>query len=207
MCCAPPWLALLAYCVKSGMVTAARLISPTRPAVAFIDHWRGTRKLSAAGGASRMAGHPRRSWFGDHTTASLWLKPFIATQVKAGTTSAHAGAEVYSVYAIPPTRLLSSGQCCRRTSTCRLARTADDIDISLAAIFHPPGGHSVERLSEQIRLRGIQYAVVSGLNLKEQNVTLDSWLLQANATLISTTNATVKVTDGPQPWHIVRFQN
>ena len=43
--------------------------------------------------------------------------------------------------------------------------------------------------------------------MKEQKkTTLAEWLAQSGAELVATTNLTVKVSDGPQPWHIVRFK-
>jgi len=47
--------------------------------------------------------------------------------------------------------------------------------------------------------------VVSGLQLHENKITLADWLAKSGADLVVTTNLTVKVSDGPQPWHVVRF--
>ena len=86
--------------------------------------------------------------------------------------------------------------------------TPDDIDISL---WRPYGTRRVEHIlladsSELIRSKGIDYAVVSGLNLDEKKTTLSAWLTQSGAELMATTNLTLKVTDGPQAWHVVRFR-
>jgi len=47
---------------------------------------------------------------------------------------------------------------------------------------------------------------VGGFNLKEHNTTLDAWLQSSSAELVATTNATLKVGEGLQPWYIVRFK-
>jgi len=44
-----------------------------------------------------------------------------------------------------------------------------------------------------------------GFNLKEQNISFDVWLKQSGAELVATTNATLKVNEGSQPWYVVRF--
>jgi hypothetical protein len=85
--------------------------------------------------------------------------------------------------------------------------TADDCDISL---WRPFGVRRVEHFfladpPEQIRQR-VQYVVVGGFNLKEHNTILDAWLQQSGAELVVTTNATLKVAEGLQPWYIVRFK-
>jgi hypothetical protein len=86
--------------------------------------------------------------------------------------------------------------------------TADDVAISF---WRPYGTKRVEHIllddtTEQIRQRGIQFAVVSGLNFKEKNATLETWLNKHDAELLATTNATIKVGDGPQSWYVVRFK-
>jgi hypothetical protein len=85
--------------------------------------------------------------------------------------------------------------------------TQDDTDISL---WRPFGERRVEHFfltdpPEQIR-QHVQYVVLGGFNLKEHNTTLDAWLQSSGAELVATTNATLKVTEGLQPWYIVRFK-
>jgi hypothetical protein len=36
-------------------------------------------------------------------------------------------------------------------------------------------------------------------------MSLDDWMKTTGAQLVAATNATEKVTDGPQPWYLVRF--
>jgi hypothetical protein len=47
---------------------------------------------------------------------------------------------------------------------------------------------------------------VGGFNLKENDTTLDAWLQSSGAELVATTNATLKIAEGLQPWHVVRFK-
>jgi hypothetical protein len=85
--------------------------------------------------------------------------------------------------------------------------TGADTDISL---WRPYGKRRVEIFlltdpPEQIRQR-VQYVVLGGSNLKNNNMTLDAWLQKSGAELVATTNATMKVADGLQPWHVVKFK-
>jgi len=51
-----------------------------------------------------------------------------------------------------------------------------------------------------------QYVVLGGFNLKNHDMILDAWLQSSGAELVATTNATLKVTEGLQPWYVVRFR-
>jgi len=86
--------------------------------------------------------------------------------------------------------------------------TDDDLDISL---WKPYGSRRVEPFffedsPERIRQRGIEYAVVSGLNLDVKHATIDEWLQKSGAELVLTTNATMTVSQGPEPWYLVRLK-
>jgi hypothetical protein len=212
-----PWAALLAYCVKSGLVTAARLISPYYALLlplllipaghAWIIRQRWWRCLMwmvialAVAVAVVVPGRP------------LWP----AQTILSASVAAHPGqpllaraARVYAVYGgrsdpLAQVRALLPAD----VKVVGFMGTPDDIDISL---WRPYGTRRVEHFlvkdsAEQIRARGIHYAVVSGLNLEETGTTLEAWLAKSNAELVATTNAVVKVSDGPRPWHIVRFKN
>jgi hypothetical protein len=85
--------------------------------------------------------------------------------------------------------------------------SADDIDISL---WRPLGSKRVKHIllsdsPEQIRQRGIKYAVVGELNLLENKTTLADWQKRTGAELVATAIATVSVTQGPHSWYVVRF--
>ncbi len=210
-----PWIALLAYCVKSGMVTAARLISPY-----YFLLW---PSLILGAGHAQIV---RRGWW----RAASWLVLLLALAVLiltpprplwpartilSAALESHPGhklltraSNVYSVYAIrsdplAPLRPLLPAD----YPVMGFLGTPDDIDISL---WRPYGTRRVEHVlladsTADIRSKGIDYVVVSGLNLEQKKTTLATWLAQSGAELIATTNLTVKVSDGPQPWHIVRF--
>jgi hypothetical protein len=86
--------------------------------------------------------------------------------------------------------------------------TEDDTDVSL---WRPFGGRRVEHFNlndpvEEIRRHQIQYVVVGGFNLANHNTTFDAWLQQSGAELFASTNAIMKVNEGPQPWYVVRFK-
>ncbi len=211
-----PWIALLAYCVKSGMVTAARLISPY--------YFLLLPSLILGAGHAQIV---RRRWW-QLASGLVMLLAFVvliltpprplwpAQTLLAAALRSHPGQpllaralKVYSVYAIrsdplaPLRPLLPLDY-----KVIGFLGTPDDIDISL---WRPYGTRRVEHIliedsTEFIRSKGIDYAVVSGLNFAEKKTTLGDWLAQSGAELIATTNLTLKVTDGPQAWHVVRFR-
>lgn len=47
--------------------------------------------------------------------------------------------------------------------------------------------------------------MVSGFHLELEETTIAAWLAHSGAELLITTHATVKVAEGPKPWHIVRL--
>jgi hypothetical protein len=85
---------------------------------------------------------------------------------------------------------------------------ADDCDLSF---WLPLDSRRVEQFllgdpPEAIRARNVQCLVLGGFNLKTHNMTLGGWLQKSGAELIASTNATLKVSEGPQPWYVVRFK-
>lgn len=210
-----PWIALLAYCIKSGMVTAARLISPyyflLLPSLLLgAGHAQLTRRrwwktacwLVLAMAAVVLILTPPRPLWPAQTILSA------ALHSKPGHRLLTRGLNVYSVYAIrsdplAPVRTLLPAD----FKVVGFLGTPDDIDISF---WRPYGTRRVEHIlledsTELIRSKGIDYAVVSGLHLEQRQTTLAQWLAQSGAEFLTTTNLTVKVADGPQPWHVVRF--
>jgi hypothetical protein len=211
-----PWLSLLAYSMKSGMVTPARLISPYYPLLL---------PLLLVG--ARQAEIVRRRWW----RAMVWgvlllalpvlvltpgrplwpaqtiLKKLLA--VKPGQPSIARALAVYSVYDVRSDPLANVRALLpKELSVVGFMGTTDDIDISL---WRPFGTRRVEHLllSEsraQIRQRHIQYAVVSGALLLEEHTTLAAWQERTGAELVATVIATTTVRLGPRPWHFVRFR-
>lgn len=210
-----PWLALLVYCAKSGMITAARLIAPYYPLLLPL--------LLVGPAASSVI---RRSWWRALVYLNLllalpvlilapdrplWPAKTILSSLVARHPDSHSLARaytVYSVYARRPdplaeVRLLLPPE----AKTVGFLGAEDDCDFSL---WLPLGSRRVEPFllsdpPQRYHDLGIEYAVVGGLNLKLRQTTLDEWLKKTGAQLIATTNATQKVNEGPQPWYVVRF--
>ena len=209
-----PWLALLVYCSKSGLVTAAREITPYyAPLLPLLILGRGQAEVV------------RRRWWHLMAVAvmllalavlvvaparPLWPAQTIISKLLAehpGQSLLVRAQRVYSVYAGR-----SDPLACVRDLLPRDLRVVgfmgdkDDIDISL---WRPYGSRRVEHFfltdpPEQIR-QHVQYVVLGGYNLKGCNTTLDAWLQQSGAELIATTNAMLKIAEGPQSWYVVKF--
>ncbi len=210
-----PWIALLAYCAKAGMATPARLIAPYYPLLLPL--------LLTGAGQSQIV---RRGWWrvmvgGVLLLAlvvlivspdrPLWPAKTILSEALARHPDQRLLARALKVYTVYSER--SDPLAGVRTllppdiKVVGFIGTADDCDISL---WRPFGERRVEHFfltdpPEQIRQR-VQYVVLGGYNLKEHNTTLDAWLQSSGAELVATTNATLKVTEGLQPWYVVRFK-
>ena len=85
----------------------------------------------------------------------------------------------------------------------------DDVDISLwRPYFTRRVKHIlVEDTSADIRQWHIQYAVVGGAHLAARGTPLAAWLERTGAELVATVTVTQTLTQGPQPWYIVRFKD
>ena len=209
------WVSLLAYCIKSGMVTPARLISPYYPLL-----------LPALLLGVRQAGVVRRRWWQMLVAGvlllallvlvltpgrPLWPAQTVLSKVLAWNPGQRSIARALAVYSVYDARsdplanvraLLPEG-----LSVVGFMGTADDIDISL---WRPFGQRRVEHvlLSDspgQIRQRHIRYVVVGGGNLADHNTTLAAWQERTGAELVATATTTILVSLGPQPWYVVRF--
>jgi len=210
-----PWVALLAYCMKSGMVTGARLISPYYPLLLPL--------ILVVPGAIKVV---RTSWW----QVLVWVNLLLAISVLVLTPgrplwpalsllsrlqSAHRGnhaisraLEVYQVYAtrFDPLAVVRESLPPSVKNVGFLA-TEDDIDISL---WRPFGSRRVEHIllsdsGEEIRRRSIEYVVVGGFNLAQKGTTLETWSERIHGKLLTTTTATIKVAEGPQPWYLVHL--
>jgi hypothetical protein len=211
-----PWIALLFFCAESAMNTPARLVAPYYPlllplllvgaAQSQIVRRRWWRVL--AGGVLFLALvvlvlSPDRP---------LWPAQNILSRLAARHPDSHLISRARDVYAIYAKRsdpladvrtLLPPG-----VKTVGFIGMADDSDISL---WLPFGSRRVEDFllsdpPERFRREQIEYAVVGGFNLQSSGMTLDAWLQQTGAELVASTNATLKVSEGPQPWFVVRFK-
>ena len=210
-----PWLSLLAYSMKSGMVTPARLISPYYPLLL---------PLLLVG--AKQAEIVRRRWW----RAMVWgvlllalpvlvltpgrplwpaqtiLKKLLA--VNPGQRSIARALAVYSVYGVRSDPLANVRALLPRgLSVVGFMETGDDIDISL---WRPFGTRRVEHIlpsdsQEQIRQRHIQYAVVGEQPLLDDGTTLAAWQAKTGAEIVATVIATTTLHLGPRPWYIVQF--
>jgi hypothetical protein len=211
-----PWLALLAFCMKSGMVTPNRLIAPYYPLLLPL--------LLTGAGQSQIV---RRAWWRVLTGGVLILAFIVliltpdrplwpAQTILSGLAAQHPNQhlisralDVYTVYArrsdpLADVRALLPPD----IQAVGFIGAEDDCDISL---WLPLGLRRVEHFllsdpPEQIRRQHIEYVVVGGLNLQLRGTTLDAWLQKTGAEPVASTNATLKVSEGPQAWHVVRFK-
>jgi hypothetical protein len=210
-----PWLSLLAYSMKSGMVTPARLISPYYPLLL---------PLLLVG--ARQAVIVRRRWW----RVMVWCVLLLAVPVvvltpgrplwpaqtilrrlaalKPGQPLIARALAVYSVYGARSDPLANiRAMLPKGLSRVGFMGGADDIDISL---WRPFGTRRVEHILptdslEQIQQRHIQYAVVSESPLLDEHTMLAAWQERTRAEVVGTLTATMTVVQGPRTWYIVRF--
>jgi hypothetical protein len=209
------WISLLVFCLKSGMTTPARLIAPYYTLL--------LPSLLVGAGQTQII---RRRWW--HWLSGgvlvlafialivspdrpLWPAKTILTRLHDSHPDQHLIARALRVYTVYSQR--SDPLAGVRTllppeiKTVGFIGTEDDTDISL---WRPFGGRRVEHFfltdpPEKIRERA-EYVVVGEFNLQRHGTTFDAWRLQSGAELVATTNATMKVNEGLQPWYVVRFK-
>ncbi len=211
---AAPWIALLVYTMKSGMVTPQRIIAPYYPLL--------LPALLLGAGQSLVV---RRGWWRGLTGAVLVLALVVlvlspdrvlwpAKTILAKLVEKHPNQpalaralKVYAAYAQRNDALAGvRDRLPPDTQVVGFIGTEDDCDISL---WRPFGSRRVEHflLSDSpafIRQRA-QVIVVGGFNLQSHGQTIDGWLKTSGAELVSATNALLKITEGVQPWYVVRF--
>jgi hypothetical protein len=210
-----PWLALLAYCSKSGMNTGARLIAPYYPLVLplLLVGWAAPKII-------------RTRWWRILVYASLFLALIVlvltpdrplwpAKNILSGLVAKHPGShalarafDVYSVYAKRPDPLADVRALVPPSvEKVGFIGAPDDCDFSL---WLPLGSRQVEHFlvtdpPERFQRLNVQYVVLGGLNLRYHQMTIDDWLNKNGAQLVATTNAIQKVAEGSQPWYLVRL--
>lgn len=215
-----PWIALLAYCAKSGMVTAARLIAPYYPLL-----------LPALLIGSEQSALVRKGWWRKLAIAvfvmaigvlivtparPLWpAKTLLGKMVAAQPDNkmfarALATYTAYSIRNDPLAELRAALPA--DLKTVGFMGAPDDLDISF---WRPYGKRKVVHINfgetaEQIRDRKITYAIVSGLNFDLafdlSKTSVEDWMTMARAEVVTNTTATIAVSAGPQKWYVVRMK-
>lgn len=210
------WVSLAVYCMKTGMTTTARLISPYYPLLVPLlllgpaqlevirrRWWRGL-----VGGVLILAfivviAVPDRP---------LWPAKTILAKLHAQHPDQHLinrALKVYTVYSerwdalADVRRLLPPG-----LKVVGFLGGVDDCDTSL---WRPFGERRVEHFqladsAAQIRERA-EYVVVSETSLAWQGVAFADWLQKTGATPVAATNALLKINGGMQSWQLVRFES
>ena len=213
---AAPWVSLLAYSLKNAMIDLPRHISAYYPLLA-------AALLLGAGHAVVV----RRRWWRGLACGvlalavpvvvlvpgrPLWPARTVLTklhELKPDSRLIERALTVYSVYGMRSDPLANVRALLPQgLKVVGFVGTVDDIDISL---WRPFGSRRVKHVllsdsGEEIRQRGIRYAVVGQANLMEHHETLAEWQARTGAELLGTAVATLTVTQGPREWYVVRFK-
>jgi len=210
------WVALLAYCVKSGMATGARLISPYYPLL-----------LPMVLASSSQQELVRRKWW----QIAAWITVFLAVPVLVVTPgrplwpartilsrfhSSHPdqrlitrALNVYSIYASRADSLASARSLLPPgLAVVGFMARGDDSDISLwRPFFQRQVAHVLVSDSAQaIHERKVEYIIAGDINFGLNATTFEAWRQNIGAELVAVTNATARVSEGSQPWYLVRIR-
>jgi len=216
-----PWLALMAYGAKSGMVTPGRLIAPYYPLLlpwllagpeqTALVRQRWWRALSGlvflVAFAVLVVTPPRPLW----PAQTILKRAVSALPDNRLLQRALATYKTYAIRADPLPELRA--QLPPDLKAVGFLGTPDDLDISF---WRPYLSRQVDQLSpletaDQIRKRKLTCAIVSGSAIEwwgtSTNLTLVGWLTQTRAEVVTNTIATISVSSGPKPWYFVRFKD
>ena len=188
------WVALLAYCVKSGMVTPARLISPyypllIAPLLVLAGHadvvrrrwWRVAEFVAVMMAFAVLVVTPARPLWPAQSVLSKFAKSWPESRLL------RQAANVYSVYSSRSDPMANVRALLpKEASVVGFIGTGDDVDISL---WRPYATRKVEHFTlddpvDMIRKRHVHYVVLGGLNLAIENKTLESWLQETGGELV-----------------------
>lgn len=210
-----PWMALLVYGAKSGMVTPARLIAPYYPLLLPLllvgaeqaglvrqRWWRGLAWLVGLMALAVLVVTPPRPLWPAQT---ILKKAVAAAPENRLLQRALKTYTVYSLRADPLPELREKLPA--EVKIVGFLGTHDDLDISF---WRPFGSRRVEQIShiakpEDIRARKLQYAAISGLHFELAERSFADWLKEMRAEVIAETTVTIAVSVGPKPWYLVRF--
>lgn len=212
-----PWLALLAYGAKSGMVTPARLIAPYYPllvplllvgaeqtALVRKRWWRLLAMLVILTAFFVLIVTPPRPLWPAQTILGKLVQTHPDNRLL---NRALATYQAYSVRADPHAELRALLPADLRTVG--FLGTHDDLDISF---WKPYGGRRVAQIghretAEQVRARKLTYAVVSGLHFELARQSFDDWLREMRAEVVAEKTITISLSAGAQRWYVVRFKD
>ena len=212
---AAPYVSLLFFFAKSGMMTLARLVSayyplllpallrgPAAAAVVRQRWWRYATAISMLLACLAVVLTPARPLWPAKTilskTANASSKP-VVKRIR----------DVYLVYADRPDPLAPARAAL--PPGCPIVGFVGASDDPSISFWRPFGQRRVEEIlptdsAAQIRARHIEYAVISEVFLRARQTFLDPWLQEYRATLIASFSVTTEASVGPSPWYVVRFE-
>ena len=79
------------------------------------------------------------------------------------------------------------------------------------SLFYPVGTRKVEFIldrdsPEEVRARGIQFAVISGAELERIGNSIEQWAKRYGADVVSSEEIKALIVQGPVVWHVVKFK-
>jgi hypothetical protein len=211
-----PWIALAAYCAKSGMVTPARLIAPYYPLLlaSFLlgaeqsslvrkRWWRALEKLVMFVAIVMLVITPPRP---------LWPAKTILTRLVESNPDSKMlkrALATYTVYSIRNDPLAELRQFIPKDlKSVGFVGMPDDLDISF---WKPYGTRRVDHINlgetpEQIRERKITLAIVDHLQFDYAPFTFEDWMKTVRAKSVTNITTTIAVNAGPQKWSVIEFE-
>jgi hypothetical protein len=209
------YVSLFFFFAKSGMETLPRLVSAYYPLLipallvspvsgAIVRHrwWRRATGVVLGLSFAVVILTPARP---------LWPAQTVLSKVPANE-SGHSFIkrvkEVYRVYAERPDPLAKARAAL--PEDCPIIGFAADADDSEVSVWRPYGHRRAEQILpgdsvQEIQARGIQYALVGELYLAVHHQTIQSWLQEHQASLMTSVTATMTIQEGPLSWYVVRF--
>jgi hypothetical protein len=208
-----PWLALTAYCLKSGMVTGARLITPYYPLLlplllSFPGHeelvrrrwWRVLSLAVILMAFSVLIVTPGRP---------LWPARTILSNLSTAHPHSRALARACDVYTVYAKRWdpLANVRALLPPELKAVGWIADGDDIVIS-LWRPFGSRRVEHFliddpPERFRQHHVQYVVINA-DLFPAKV-LSDWMTRTGAELVASATATLRISTGVQEWRLVRI--
>jgi hypothetical protein len=212
---ASAYVSLLFFFAKSGMEAVARLVSayyplllpalvigPVSSALVRQRWWRSATYIALTLSLAVVVLTPARP---------LWPAATVLARLPDDMSDhplIKRLKDVYLGYAKRPDSLAEA-----RTAlpdACPIVGSVIDCNDSEISLWRPFGRRRVEDIlldepAETIHARGIEYAVVSELYLKQHGQNVEDWVQQHHARAIKSFTATLIIRTGPQKWHVIRF--